>query len=197
MLVSSRSKTGKYPSISSRQLVTLGLGIPVAMLSATRGDYVMAVSLGIALLVTTYDRQVDKLIRKVTVRVKIWQMVIGVSVAAVLIGMLQPMAVLAGPTAPAPGGGGGGGGQGLFSPLQQQTNNVLTQAGAGAAATSITGIFGLMNILVAIGGVGAVVYGGYQQSQGHTLRESFTPLAVVLLVYVGCSFVMRLFLGGI
>lgn len=127
-------------------------------------------------------------------------MVAGVSVAAVLMGMLQPMTVLAGPTTPAPApapGGGGGGGQGLFSPLQQQTNNVLTQAGAGAAATSITGIFGLMNILVAIGGVGAVVYGGYQQSQGHTLRESFTPLAVVLLVYVGCSFVMRLFLGGL
>ncbi len=186
------------PSASSRQLVTLMLGIPVAMLSATRGDYVLAVSLGIALLATTYDKQVDKLLKKVTVKLKIWQMVAGISIAAVVMGIWQPMAVVAGPATPAPAPTSApAGGGGLFSPLQQQTNTVLTQASAGAAATSITGIFGLMNILVAIGGVGAVVYGGYQQSQGHTLRESFTPLAVVLLVYVGCSFVMRLFLGGL
>lgn len=180
---------------SSRQLVTLGLGIPVAMLSAIRGDYVLAISLLITLSMTTYDKQVNKFVRKVTIKLYFWQMVVGIGMAAVLMGTLQPMAVLAGPPgapAPAPAGGGG-----LFSPLQQQTNNVLTQAGATAAATSITGIFGLMNILVAIAGVSAVVYGGYQQSQGHTLRESFTPLAVVLLVYVGCSFVMRLFLGGV
>lgn len=185
------------PSASSRQLVTLMLGIPVAMLSAVRGDYVLAGSLTIALMATTYDKQLVKPLKKVKVKLKIWQMVAGISIAAILMGILQPVTVLAGPTG---GGGGapapGGGGQGLFSPLQNQTNTVLTQAGANAAASSITGIFGLMNILVAIAGVSAVVYGGYQQSQGHTLRESFTPLAVVLLVYVGCSFVMRLFLGA-
>lgn len=38
------------PSASSRQLVTLMLGVPVAMLSTIRGDYVLAGSLAIALL---------------------------------------------------------------------------------------------------------------------------------------------------
>ena len=85
---------------------------------------------------------------------------------------------------------------GLFNPLEKETTKVLSQAGATGAGNSILGIFGLLNIIVAIAGVGAVVYGAFQQGQGHTLRESFTPLALVLVVYVGCSFVMRLFLGS-
>lgn len=174
---SSQSKKHSSSTISSRQLVTLMLGIPVAMLSATRGDYVLAVSLSIALLATTYDRKLDKLLKKVKVKIRIWQVVAAICTFTVLL-VNKPASAQ------------------LFNPLQQRTNTVLTQAGASGVATSITGIFGLMNILVAIGGVGAVVYGGYQQSQGHTLRESFTPLAIVLFVYVGCSFVMRLFLGA-
>lgn len=138
----------------------------------------------VAFIATSFEQQFLKVVEQIKKNIKLWQLavVIGGAVLLIIWGMHPVNAQVV------PNGG-------LFNPLQTQTNAVLQAAGAGQAGTSLLGIFPLMNILVTIAGVSAVVFGAYQQTQGHTLRESFTPLALVLLVYLGCSFVMRMFLG--
>lgn len=177
-------QSGTRSRLKSRQLVTLVLGFSILLISTVFHNQVWAGSLFIALIATSFDRQLNQLVKKLNSFIKLWQVEVAIAVTAVFVSLgMSPVNAQA-----VPGGG-------LFNPLQQQTNSVLTAAGAGEAGNSILGIFSLMNIIVTIAGVGAVVYGAYQQSQGHTLRESFTPLALVLVVYLGCSFVMRMFLG--
>lgn len=162
-----------------RSGATLTLGFAILLISAAFHQQVLAGSLFVTLIGINFEQQLEKGIKKLNFKIKIWQVLVAIVVAAVLVSSaIHPVNAQ------------------LFNPLQQQTNTVLNSAGAGAAAASITGIFTLMNIVVTIAGIGAVVYGAYNQNQGHSLRESFTPLALVLLVYIGCAFVMRMFLGA-
>lgn len=175
------SKPQQYAAnsrLTSGYLVSLVLGSCSTIISAVLHNPVLVKLLIVTFIATSFEQQIFKLVAYVKKSIKLWQIVIAVVVAGAFIGLgMYPADAQ------------------LFNPLQQQTNTVLNSAGAGQASASITGIFTLMNIVVTIAGVGAVIYGAYNQNQGHSLRESFTPLALVLLVYIGCSFVMRLFLG--
>lgn len=183
-------RSGKYNEPRNRlfrldflQVFALPVGV-LMMLSVALFHPIIAGLLSLTLIATYFKPKLYRLAKKFGLKIKPWQIFTAISASALLISM----AVHPASAQTAPGGG-------LFNPLQQQTNSVLTAAGASGVANSIAGIFGLMNILVTVAGVGAVVYGGYQQSQGHTLRESFTPLAVLLMVYIGSSIVMKVFLG--
>lgn len=169
--------------LNPEHLLFLILSGSAAEISAAQNPLLVEILL-ITFIATSFEQQFLKLVEQIKKNIKLWQIVVAIgTVALLVIWGMHPVNAQA-----APGGG-------LFSPLQQQTNSILQASGAGQAGNSILGIFSLMNIIVTISGVGAVVYGAYQQSQGHTLRESFTPLALVLVVYIGCSFVMRMFLG--
>jgi len=93
---------------------------------------------------------------------------------------------------PAAAGSGGGG---VFGPLEQATQDVLTAAGADEIADQTTGIFGMLNIIAALVAIGALVYGIFEQRNGNTMRESFMPFLMVLLLYIGAQFVMSIFLS--
>lgn len=184
---SGKSKQSRkcLPLLNLSQMFALPLGV-LTILSVALFHPIKASLLTLALITIYFKTKLYRLAKKLGVKIKTWQIFTAISASTVFVSL----AIYPADAQTAPGGGGG-----LFNPLQQQTNNVLTAAGAGGVASSINGIFGLMNILVAVAGIGAVVYGGYQQTQGHTLRESFTPLAVLLMVYIGCSIVMKVFLG--
>jgi len=165
--------------LKPRHKATLALGLPIIVVATAFHQQVLAGSLYVTLIAISFEHYLEKLAKKLNVKIKLWQVLVAIVVAAVFVSSaINPANAQ------------------LFNPLQQQTNTVLNAAGAGAAGASVTGIFTLMNIVVTIAGIGAVVYGAYNQNQGHSLRESFTPLALVLLVYIGCAFVMRMFLGA-
>jgi len=113
---------------------------------------------------------------------KSWQIGTGLAVTFLLI--------LAG--SPALAGDGGGG---VFGPLEEATQEVLTAAGADEIADQTTGIFGMLNIIAALVAIGALVYGIFEQRNGNTMRESFMPFLMVLLLYIGAQFVMSIFLS--
>jgi hypothetical protein len=96
-------------------------------------------------------------------------------------------------SSPASAGNEGGG---VFGPLEEATQNVLTAAGADEIADQTTGIFGMLNIIAALVAVGALVYGIFEQRNGNTMRESFMPFLMVLLLYIGAQFVMSIFLSA-
>ncbi len=175
-----KSKQSLYPtSRKYRQQVVLTVGFSALIMGTVFHSSMIVGSLFFALIAINFGQQLEKLVKKLNVKIKAWQVLVVIVIAAVFVSSaINPVNAQ------------------LFNPLQQQTNTVLESAGAGAAGASVTGIFTLMNIVVTIAGIGSVVYGGYNQSQGHSLRESFTPLALVLLVYIGCAFVMRMFLGA-
>lgn len=165
--------------LKPRQNITLALGLPILVISMAFHQQVVAGSLFVTLIAISFEHYLEKGVRELNVNIKIWQVLVAIVVAAVFVSSAIDPANAQ-----------------LFNPLQQQTNTVLNAAGAGAASASMAEIFTLMNIVVTIAGIGAVVYGAYNQNQGHSLRESFTPLASVILVYIGCAFVMRMFLGA-
>jgi len=115
-------------------------------------------------------------------RFKSWQIGTGLAVSFLI--------MVAG--SPAAAGDGGGG---VFGPLEQATQDVLTAAGADEIADQTTGIFGMLNIIAALVAVGALVYGIFEQRNGNTMRESFMPFLMVLLLYIGAQFVMSIFLS--
>lgn len=178
------------PKLNPEHLVSLVLGVCITVISAVMHNPGLVEILLVAFIATSFEKTMLKSVQRLYSylfrNIKLLRIVAAVTVVGLLFEWLGMTKVNA---QAAPSGGG------LFNPLQQQTNTVLTQAGVSGAGNSILGIFGLMDIMVTIAGVGGVVYGAYQQGQGHTLRESFTPLALVLVVYIGCSFVMRMFLG--
>lgn len=90
--------------------------------------------------------------------------------------------------------GGDGGTDGLFGPMEDATQDVLDAAGAGDISDQTTGIFGMLNIIAALVAIGALVYGIFEQRNGNTMRESFMPFLMVLLLYIGAQFVMNIFL---
>lgn len=96
---------------------------------------------------------------------------------------------------PASAGSGSGTG-GLFGPMEDATQDVLNAAGAGDISSQTTGIFGMLNIIAGLVAIGALVYGIFEQRNGNTMRESFMPFLMVLLLYVGAQFVMSIFLSG-
>lgn len=165
-------------SLTSRQKATVSIGFLITLLSAVLHAPGLVGSLVVALVVTHFSKQLTQITNKLSLKIKFWQIAVAILVASLFVALqINPASAQ------------------LFNPLQGAANNALTQAGASAVSGPITSIFGIMNILVTIAGIGAVVYGGYQQSQGHTLRESFTPLATIIMVFVGCNVVMRVFLG--
>lgn len=170
-------------------LISLVLSVCITTISTVMHNPGLVSILLVASIATSFEKTMFKWVEQLhsyfSKQVRLRQIIVAVTVVGLLLGL----GVTRVNAQAAPAGGG------LFNPLQQQTNAVLTQAGVAGTGNSILGIFGLMNIMVTIAGVGGVVYGAYQQGQGHTLRESFTPLALVLVVYIGCSFVMRMFLG--
>lgn len=171
------------PKLKTDFIVCLILSICVLLIGTVMHNGVLVGILTLSFIATSSEQQFLLLIRQLQKNILIACLVVGAIVVAAIC-LLQQAPLMAQTSG------------GLFNPLEKETTKVLSQAGATGAGNSILGIFGLLNIIVAIAGVGAVVYGAFQQGQGHTLRESFTPLALVLVVYVGCSFVMRLFLGS-
>lgn len=187
-----KSATGPalaLPKLKPDHLVSLVLGVCITTISTVMHNPGAVEILLFASIATSFEKTMFKWVEQshsyLFKQIRLRQIVVAFAVVGLLFGL--GMTRVNAQAAPANGG--------LFNPLQQQTNAVLTQAGVAGTGNSILGIFGLMNIMVTIAGVGGVVYGAYQQGQGHTLRESFTPLALVLVVYIGCSFVMRMFLG--
>ncbi|NBD14589.1 MAG: hypothetical protein GVY04_00140 [Cyanobacteria bacterium] len=114
---------------------------------------------------------------------KSWQ--IGTGLAVTFLLMLAASPALA-----------GDGGGGVFGPLEEATQEVLTAAGADEIADQTTGIFGMLNIIAALVAIGALVYGIFEQRNGNTMRESFMPFLMVLLLYIGAQFVMSIFLSA-
>lgn len=176
------TKDFALPQNKTDSIVCLILSICVLLISTVMHNQVLVGILTLSFIATSNEQYFLKLIEQLQKNIKFFSVIV-VAIVIAAICLLQQAEVMA----QASGG--------LFNPLEKETTKVLTQSGATGAGNSILGMFGLMNILVAVAGIGAIVYGAFQQSQGHTLRESFTPLALVLMVYIGCSFVMRLFLG--
>ena len=176
------TKTIALFQLKSDSIVCLVMSACVLLIGTVMHNQALVGILILSFIATSNEQYFLKLIEQLQKNIKFSSVIIGAIVIAAIC-LLQQAEVMA----QASGG--------LFNPLEKQTSKVLSQAGATGAGNSILGLFGLMNILVAIAGIGAIVHGAFQQSQGHTLRESYTPLALVLMVYVGCSFVMNLFLG--
>lgn len=177
------------PKLKPDHLVSLVLGVCITTISTVMYNPGLVEILLVAQIATSFEKMMFKWVEQLHSYLFKNIKLLRIVVAVAIVGLLSGLGMTRVNAQAAPAGGG------LFNPLQQQTNTVLTQAGVAGAGNSILGIFGLMDIMVTIAGVGGVVYGAYQQGQGHTLRESFTPLALVLVVYIGCSFVMRMFLG--